>query len=419
MDFSYLNAVIKSSTYPPYDPWFAGGYINYYYYGFVLLGIPIKLSGIMPSIAYNLALPMLFAMLAMAAFSFGWNLLSHRDNGKQQLDNLPGNLKPGRKQLIGAIISSFSLLIIGNLGTVRMIWKGFQKLAASSEVIEAANILQKTAWAFQGIAKFVGGENLPYGFGEWYWNPSRVIPGEPITEFPYFTFLYADLHAHLIALPLTVLALLWSVSILKSQWKWGEISGKNNKLFFACSFLSGGLIIGALKPTNSWDYPVYLGLGIMAILYTYIKYAKVPGSVEHFYDGLRTRIPKALLWSVFFIALFIILYQPFAQWYGQAYTAVDIWKGDHTPISSYFTHWGLFLFIIVSWFLQESMDWMSKTPLSVPEKIKSIFLGNNRQPFRSYISSISSDYYWSANWLDRFSPGILVHHFIAAPWPIG
>jgi hypothetical protein len=36
-----------------------GGYINYYY-GYVLVGTPVKLLGIVPSISYNLILPTLF-----------------------------------------------------------------------------------------------------------------------------------------------------------------------------------------------------------------------------------------------------------------------------------------------------------------------------------------------------------------------
>ena len=37
-----------------------------------------------------------------------------------------------------------------------------------------------------------------------YWRSSRVIPFT-INEFPYWSFLYADLHAHLIDLPIVVL----------------------------------------------------------------------------------------------------------------------------------------------------------------------------------------------------------------------
>ena len=77
MDFSYFNAIIKSIRFPPYDPWYSGGYLNYYYYGFVIAAIPVKLLGIVPSIAYNLLLPTFFSFTAMGAFSIGWNLQNH------------------------------------------------------------------------------------------------------------------------------------------------------------------------------------------------------------------------------------------------------------------------------------------------------------------------------------------------------
>lgn len=366
MDFSYLNAVIKSTIFPPYDPWFAGGYLNYYYYGFVLAGVPIKWLGIVPSIAYNLVLPTWFSFLAMGAFSMGWNLLARTSQSGAQEESKAGSLSS--TSFYAGVTSSILLLILGNLGTVRMIWQGFQKLVAPISIDEGS-IFQHWAWAFGGIVKFIGGASLPYGHGEWYWNPSRVIPGEPITEFPFFTFLYADPHAHLFALPLTVLGLLWAISFLKQKWDW---SGKNKTGQFVtivATLFAGGLILGALRPTNTWDFPTYLTLAVIAVLYFSSKAAVFPQEWQQRFLSKNLRFIGGAALFALLVGFSFVLYRPFTAWYGQGYNAIDFWKGDHTPLSSYLTHWGLFLFIIVTWFVWETRDWMAKTPASALRKL--------------------------------------------------
>ena len=347
MDFSYFNAILKTETFPPYDPWFAGGYINYYYYGFVLVGTLVKFLGIIPSIAYNLILPSLYSMAAIGAFSIGWNLTE----GAQETTQ-----KGSRWNLLAGILAAVMTMVIGNLGTLRMIWHGFIRLAGGTLPLDGVNLWSKLVWTISGFAKFIGGENLGYGYGNWYWDPSRAFPGEAITEFPMFTYLYADLHAHMISIPLAILAFALAyhvlLSVIRRQVSWAEM--------LAGSLLAG-VVVGALRPTNTWDLPLYLILISLAYGYVGLIHPLIESSKDR--SGLKiTPLVKYGLSYLVFLASTYFLYAPFSRWYGASYTKFNPFTGLTTPFWSYITHWGFFLFILISWYLWESRDWMAKTP---------------------------------------------------------
>ncbi|HVN54092.1 MAG TPA: DUF2298 domain-containing protein [Anaerolineaceae bacterium] len=413
MDFSYFNAVIKSTTFPPYDPWYAGGYINYYYYGYVIVGVLVKLLGIAPSIAYNIILPTLFSMVALGAFSLGWNLIAYRrklpgrvsaagpadppgePDGLTEIEVLDTDLDKVEESpilrswrlldilthpafLIG-LAAAIGVVVLGNLGTVRMIWYGFQNLVAPGGDASKVGVIQHWIYFFQGVVRYLStpGATLPYGPGDWYWIPSRAISGlgdvDPITEFPYFTFLYADLHAHMIALPVTLLALSWVVSVALGKGRWGDPDTfRLGWLSLVLAFLLGGLTIGALRPTNTWDLPTYLLLGAAALGYTGFVYGfwiGKQGAVRQM-PATSRRVILAGASILVLGGLAFLLYLPYAEWYRQAYNAIDLWKGTHTQFWSYLTHWGLFLFVIVSWMFYETVRWMAETPMSALLRLK-------------------------------------------------
>lgn len=375
MDLSYFTAVLKSTTFPPYDPWFSGGYINYYYYGFVIVGVLVKFLGIIPDVAYNLILPTLFALTALGAFGIGWNIFAYRDaNHAEELEVDTG--RRHRRAFIAGLTSSLAILIMGNLGTVKMIWQGVQRLVAPGGNIDGAGLFEHIQWAVTGLGKFLTGTSLPYGIGDWYWNPSRAIPGEVITEFPFFTFTYADLHAHMIALPVTLLVLGWVISMLlrKADWKAGL--GNKGWIPLASSLIFGGLIIGTLRPTNTWDLPTYLLLASLVLFYTTWKYAQIPeGLLRHSPQWLR-RLVFCLLVLLVLAAAVVIFFLPFSRKFGQAYGSISAWKDDHTPFGSYLTHWGWQLFLITTWLVWETREWLAATPASAIKRFK---------PYVSYI----------------------------------
>jgi YYY domain-containing protein len=357
MDFSYFNAVLKTDTFPAYDPWYAGGYLNYYYYGFVIVGTLVKFLGIVPAVAYNLILPSLYSICAVGAFGIAWNLAASIQKNNQK--DSPWF------DLAGIFAAMFSM-VIGNLGTLRMIWHGFIRIGGGILPLDDTRVIDRISWTFQGISKFFGGESLGYGYGNWYWDPSRAFPAEPITEFPMFTYLYADLHAHLIALPVTIFALAIVMNLILSITH-GKF--KNSELI-AISLLAG-VVVGALSPTNTWDMPLYLILFSLAYLYIsvvhpYFEHVKHSNKWDWLYS-----LQVLLAYAVFMASVFL-LYEPYRRWYGAGYTSFNEFSGTTTPFWSYITHWGFFLFIYISWLVWESRDWMANTPAKILLKFKNL-----------------------------------------------
>jgi YYY domain-containing protein len=360
MNFAQLNAILKSTTFPPYDAWYAGGYINYYYFGEVIVATPIKLLGIVPSIAFNFILPTLFAIVAMATFSVGYNIIKPR-----LLNPNPWSSKTDYWPLLTGFSASAAMVLLGNLGIIRLIFLGFQRNSAPGGVIEGAALLERIWWAVKGFFLTLAGLHLPYGPGDWYWFASRIFvyPYQDFYEFPAFTFLWSDLHAHLIAYMLTILVIAWVVSLLQSKARWGSKTDAVLGLFL------GALVIGALKPTNTWDFYTYIVFGVGALAYAVGRYINP--------ESLRLSVPnmlRRLLIAVGAVAILVLLsrllYQPFYHWFGQAYSSVQKWTGPRTPLSVYLTQWGVLLFFIASWMIWETRQWLAETPVSALKKLR-------------------------------------------------
>ena len=337
MDFAYLNATLRSVAFPPYDPWFAGGKLNYYYFGFVFVGALMELSRIVPWVAYNLAIPSLAAMtgLGLAGLVQAWLRASR--------------VRPYLAEASGVLAAVLAVLS-GNLFQVRFI---AESLAGMSPIGFESRIpgLALTVKALAALPGWLTGQlTLGIQTGHWYWNASRAIPAQgevgPITEMPFFTFVYADLHAHMMALPLTVLtlgvALSWALdSRGERQGFWWLEPWRLGRLGL------GALAVGALWPANTWDFPTYGLVAAGAIAAAEWRRLGGPGPRWMLQVGLRGGL---------LLGLSLLLFQPYHAAYVTPYADFKLWQSVKTPPDAYLIVHGIFLFAILSWVLASLDD---------------------------------------------------------------
>ena len=348
MDFAYLNAVIRSTIMPAYDPWYSGGMINYYYFGQVIVGTLIKLTGILPEIAYNLAIPTLFALTVGHAASLGSALLAAQR----------ASLLRGRALLAAGASAAVAVAVVGNLDGLVQVLENLRN-ASNLDFVSTIPGLEGGVKAAAGLWNFLGGHSVPEQFDYWrsrslggmdpgFIDPALQAPSISITEFPFFTFLFADLHAHLIALPFTVLAAAFALqTAIRSQG-----SPLLRRLALLLTF---GLVLGALRWTNTWDFPTYLALGLTAVA-----------------------ISRLAQWSSFSLgAVLIVVFPsalpgwlqpppvlpPLSPLLRSSIAAACSPSPEATPLLLYLRMYGLYLAVLVGFVVYEIVHRFNNTPL--------------------------------------------------------
>lgn len=341
MDMAFINAINRSQFFPPYDPWLSGATINYYYLGHLIMASLIRATGVAPTVGFVVSIPMLAALTGTSVYSIAGNLVFLSRGGAEQA---PATL--------AGLAAATLCTVLGNLAG-------------------ALQILQKPG--------------PPLDFN--WWDPSRVIP-RTINEFPFFSFLLADLHAHVMVVPfgLLVAALSLELSLTpRRELLWWRprakrvaigtaevtaaagpgvrehpVGGRGRRgvslgivarpvplAAFASAgrgqvlFVSSAVAVGSLYALNGWDYPTYALVLVLPLL----ARAVVPRD-EH------ERLPAVPLlgWCSGVALASLVAVSPFLATYRPPTGGLGL-VGDRTAIGPFLVVYGLSVVLVGTWLL--------------------------------------------------------------------
>ncbi|HJP41666.1 MAG TPA: DUF2298 domain-containing protein, partial [Dehalococcoidia bacterium] len=318
MDVMYLNATITSEAYPPHDPWLAGEEASYYYFGYLQAGVLTELGGVSSTTGYNLALAWTFGASAVAIASVAAALARWALGGGRQ--HWP------------VVASGAAILLLLGAGSLAGV---FELTAAHEqydrEIYEAVG-LETLLPCHEGETSdcYLGPSPRTtawYPTEFWFWfRDTRIIPGT-IIEFPVFSFLLGDLHPHLMAIPLVILA----TGVAAVAWRSRRQATAAWHLKDPTTTVVLAIIFGALAFQNAWDLLTFSGLFAVAV---------AAGSI-------RTRGPTALLGVIgYLVPLFILatlLYLPWYRTFSSQAEGLYAFTGEGTKPAHAFLQFGTLL----------------------------------------------------------------------------
>jgi YYY domain-containing protein len=230
MDLALISAIRIAETMPPIDPWLGGMTVSYYHLGHVMVDVVGRVSAIPIGIAFNFGVATAAALAGMAVFALGGDVLAL------------SRLHTRASTWIAGAVAVASLLLLA-------------PLEGLFELLAAHGALTPELWRRLGVAGFPGPEFIENGAPTqfwWWWRATRVLP-DMITEFPAFSVILGDLHAHLLALPLGVVAVAAVLPSFEGRraLNWNTWRREPGALVLVAALYAG------LVMTNSWDALIY------------------------------------------------------------------------------------------------------------------------------------------------------------------
>lgn len=228
MELAFINAILGSTSFPPHDPWLSGYAISYYYFGYLVVAMLARLTEAGGGLAFNLGIILVFALTASGAYGLVYNLLARKMANQEAKTGQPNFLAPALGPVFVLLVSNLE----GFLHTLHS--RGlFWQTTASGQWVSAF-------WQWLDIEDLNQPPPLPLTWVPnrfwWWWRASRVVrdydligqPREIINEFPFFSYLLADLHPHVLAMPFGLLAIALALN-LSLGGAHGRLSGLPRK----------------------------------------------------------------------------------------------------------------------------------------------------------------------------------------------
>lgn len=241
-EFAFFNGVLRDAWMPASDPWYGGEPLSYYYGGYLIVALFTHLCGTAPGVAFNLGIALTAGMTAFGAFGLGANLLLATHGRRRR--RLPD--RGLTRAAVAGVVSVALLLVVSNL-------EGVLEFTAAH------------GWGGTAFYQRLGIQGLPPPTltKEWYpdsfyawWHATRFASQLNVLEFPFFSFMLGDLHAHVLVLPISLLGLATLLNVLRS----GERLDFEAARRAPVQVLYLGGLAGMLGMVNSWDQPLFVGL---------------------------------------------------------------------------------------------------------------------------------------------------------------